>query len=382
MSATVLRQDAPPWRGEFARARAAIAGTDWRHYATALAVGLVLVAIHLPNLIEATQKYGVHWGVVGTKVFAPLIVSVILMLGAVTALADSQPGARVRRLAIALVAGSALACLLVLAMWVAFGGVEHSHEIAAKRGKPPLPLPLMYVTDLLSTLIIGGLAYAVVEVLTRRSTTQRAVQDIARRQATIAQQVLESRLAAMQAQVEPRFLFDSLVDIETLYSKDPTAAADLLDRLISYLRAALPRLRKQGSTIGAEIELLQAYIAVVNALHGGRPRLSVTLADECSETRFYPMLLLPLVQRAVRGNPAEMPDTLRLDVSRLGEEIVIVLRIAAPGGCIEDPELTRVRERLLGLYGSGATLDCVELGQRTTQFTMRFEINTDARRGS
>jgi LytS/YehU family sensor histidine kinase len=77
----------------------------------------------------------------------------------------------------------------------------------------------------------------------------------------------------MQAQVEPRFLFDSLVDIETLYSKDPTAAADLLDRLISYLRAALPKLREQGSTIGAEIELLKAYISVVNALHGGRPRL-------------------------------------------------------------------------------------------------------------
>ena len=80
-----------------------------------------------------------------------------------------------------------------------------------------------------------------------------------------------------------------------------------LDRLITYLRVALPRLREAGSTIEAEIELVKAYLAVVTSLHGGRPALYVTLPDDCRDARFYPMLLLPLVQRAVRqpsGEPA------------------------------------------------------------------------------
>ena len=88
------------------------------------------------------------------------------------------------------------------------------------------------------------------------------------------------RLASMQAQVEPQFLFDSLVDIEKLYRRDASRAADDLDRLISYLRVALPRLRESGSTIEAEIELVQAYLAVVTSLHGGRPALSITLPEE------------------------------------------------------------------------------------------------------
>ena len=51
----------------------------------------------------------------------------------------------------------------------------------------------------------------------RRRSALHAAQ---RAQATIAREVLESRLVAMQAQVEPRFLFDSLVDIETLYRRN------------------------------------------------------------------------------------------------------------------------------------------------------------------
>ena len=55
---------------------------------------------------------------------------------------------------------------------------------------------------------------AVAEVLRRRRSTTSALQATQRAQATMAREVLESRLAAMQAQVEPQFLFDSLVDIE------------------------------------------------------------------------------------------------------------------------------------------------------------------------
>jgi LytS/YehU family sensor histidine kinase len=213
---------------------------------------------------------------------------------------------------------------------------------------------------------------AVAEVIHRRARTHEAIRAAQREQASLARDVLESRLAAMQAQVEPQFLFDTLVDIERLYQKDTLGAADNLDRLITYLRVALPRLREAGSTLAAEIDLVEAYLDVVRSLHNGSPSLTVSLADDCREARFYPMLLLPLVQRAVRGSATDVPTSIRIAVQLAGDEIAIVLRIAAPGGCAEDREIARVRERLSGLYGSRATLDCLELHGDTTQITMRI----------
>ncbi len=184
--------------------------------------------------------------------------------------------------------------------------------------------------------------------------------------------MLESRLAAMQAQVEPQFLFDTLVDIEKLYQRDSAGAADQLDRLITYLRVALPRLREAGSTVSAEIELVRAYLDVVRSARGGWPSLAVSIDDDCREARFYPMLLLPLVQRAIHGKSASAPASIRIGVQRAGSDIAIVVRIAAAGGCAEDREIARVRERLAGLYGARASLDCIEPHSDTTQLTMRI----------
>jgi LytS/YehU family sensor histidine kinase len=175
----------------------------------------------------------------------------------------------------------------------------------------------------------------------------------------------------MQAQVEPQFLFNTLVGVEALYQKDAPAAAENLDRLIQYLRVALPRLREPGSTIAAELELVRAYLAVITSLHGGRPALAVTVGDGCGDARFYPMLLLPLIQRAVRVQDGGLPESIRIGVQKVGHDIVLVTRIACAGGCAEDFELARVRDRLSGLYGERASLQCAELDGGTTQFTLR-----------
>jgi LytS/YehU family sensor histidine kinase len=91
------------------------------------------------------------------------------------------------------------------------------------------------------------------------------------------------------------------------------------------------------------------------------------------------MLLLPLVQRAVRERADDAPASIRIAVQRAGDDVAIVLRVAVPGGCAEDREIVRVRERLAGLYGTRASLDCVELQGHTTQLTMRIPANIASR---
>jgi hypothetical protein len=373
---TLPTQRASTWRETVAFVRRAWASTNRRQWLAVLALGMVITLIALPHRLDLLQQFARYPRQVLVELTLPTMSSVVMFLGWV--LADQGADAwrtRRTRLLYALFGAGALATALGVAVWHQFGPAEIMAETAAARGKVFRFGWLMVVAEYINMLVIGGMVYAVAEVVCQRVRTQRVFEAAARQRTTLEHQVLESRLAAMQAQVEPRFLFDTLVDIEALYERDPEAAAANLDRLISYLRAALPRLREAGSTVEAELELVRAYLGVVTSLHDGHPRLSIDIADDCRRGRFYPMLLLPLVQRAVRPPSGVLPESIAIDVRRMGGEFRVVMRVSAVGGCADDPELARVRERLAGLYGAAATLACVEHGAESTELTLRIPAN-------
>ena len=84
-----------------------------------------------------------------------------------------------------------------------------------EKTKPMPPHWLRFIGNTAQLSLFAFLFIAAAQNFRRRSATQRAVLSAQRAQATIAREVLEARLIAMQAQVEPQFLFDSLVDIES-----------------------------------------------------------------------------------------------------------------------------------------------------------------------
>ena len=343
-----------------------------RRHALGLALAILLMAaIDLSTMADKLDKPGVVKVMVFDLLVAVSLFSITLLAWS-AAVAGRPPGSaeRMRALVIAIVASGMLAAAIVVPTMNAAGIPEIWHELMGKK-RPVPPLWLGILGNTIHLGLFAAIFVIVAEVMQRRSATNAAVLAARREQAAVAHEVLESRLAAMQAQVEPQFLFNALVGIEALYRKDADAAADNLDRLIEYLRVALPRLREPGSTIAGEIDLVRAYLAVVTSLHGGRPALSVTVGEDCASARFYPMLLLPLIQRAVREPDVHLPESIRIGVQKIQGDVVIVTRIACTGGCVEDFELARVRERLKGLYGARATLACAELEGTTTQFTLR-----------
>ena len=343
-----------------------------RHVAAWLLASAMMSVVDFTAVVDKLDKPGVSL-LVAFDMLTSLVIFGATLLAWVAATDAAPLSGRERnlRVAWAIGIGAVVAAFILVPLMRAMEVDRLWWEMSGKTKAQP-PLGLVLVGNSIHFLAWSGLFVAVAEVIYRRSRTHEAIRAAQREHATLARDVLESRLAAMQAQVEPQFLFDTLVDIERLYQKDTRGAADNLDRLITYLRVALPRLRETGSTMTAEIDLVEAYLDVVRSLHYGSPDLTVTVADDCREARFYPMLLLPLVQRAVRGSANDVPTSIRIGVQRAGDEIAIVLRIAAPGGCAEDREIARVRERLSGLYGSRASLACLELHGDTTQITMRI----------
>ena len=374
MNAIVLhgpRQRHETWLGFAWRAWSSL---ERRHWAFALLAAAIFAVTSLLSTLDYSEsKKAFDPAVITLAAVNPIVAALVVLLS--WRLADFSGGdahGRWRRVAWAVGLGSAVASVIGVALYAGSGVMSTMQaEWAAKSRQLP-PLWLSGLADWMFTVVTFGLFVAFGEIQLVRERIEAQARDVMQAQGRVARQVLESRLAAMQAQVEPQFLFDSLVDVRALYQRAPTEGAATLDRLITYLRVALPRLRESGSTVDAEVELVRAYLSVVAARHAGRPRLEASIAPEAGEARFYPMLLLPLVQRAVReaDGRAALPERIELTVRRAANHVVSLLRFDTAGLCAEDSDLARVRQRLAGLYRGDAALKCSEASPGQTEFML------------
>jgi len=175
-----------------------------------------------------------------------------------------------------------------------------------------------------------------------------------------AKRTLEWRLQAMQARVEPQFLFNTLAQVRELYRTSAARGERMLDELIAYLRAAMPRMRDTSSTVGQEIDLVRAYLGIVSLRLGERLAFDIEPPGNAADARMPPMMLLPLVDHAIAHDLADpqsigsirirtgvTDEKLRLEIANSGVGFL-------PGG--DDDGITGIRERLSALYGSDASL--------------------------
>jgi hypothetical protein len=159
----------------------------------------------------------------------------------------------------------------------------------------------------------------------------------------------QMRLQAVQARVDPQLLFAMLEAVRQCYEHDASRAERLLDELIAFLRAALPRLRSTSSSVACEAELARAY-AQLHALAGAVDvSMTLDLSPEALGARFPPGVLLPLLDDALRARAG--PCWLLGACAR--DECRVALTLPM---CPSDAALDRVRALLLDLYGASASL--------------------------
>ena len=195
---------------------------------------------------------------------------------------------------------------------------------------------------------------------------------------------LESRLQAMQARVEPQFLFNTLAQVRELYERDPTIAGRMLDDLIAYLRAALPHLRESSSTLGRELELARAYLDIMRVRLGDRLAFEIDVPEVERSARMPPMMLLPLIDHAlVYGlQPGDGQGSIRIQtVARAGR---LRLQVTDSGaGFVTNADaggLASIGERLEALYGKDALFELERMRERGTRATLDIPYeSTDLR---
>jgi len=179
----------------------------------------------------------------------------------------------------------------------------------------------------------------------------------------LAKQAVEAELKLMQAQVEPHFLFNTLASVQYLTETNPAEANRLLGHLIAYLRAALPQFRAHASTLGREVDLAKAYLAILKMRMGPRLDYTVELAGDLASHPFPPNMLISLVENAVKHGvePSVDGGRITIDARREGDRILLSVAdsgrgLAASGTIKADTAgdgvgLSNVRDRLAALFG-------------------------------
>lgn len=180
----------------------------------------------------------------------------------------------------------------------------------------------------------------------------------------------DARLAILQAQVEPHFLFNTLASLRSLVRSEPQRAEATIDALVAHLRATLPRLR-QGtieaqSTLGQQLEICRSYLEVMRVRMGARLRFAITCPEALGERPFPPLMLLLLVENAIKHGVEPEPGAhvVAIEAQALtidGRQVLqVTVRDDGAGlreGLNAGVGLANVRAQLVVRYGAAALLD-------------------------
>jgi LytS/YehU family sensor histidine kinase len=179
----------------------------------------------------------------------------------------------------------------------------------------------------------------------------------------LERQVAEARLQALQAQVEPHFLFNTLGAVEHLIETDPPRAATMQRHLIAFLRGAMPRMRGEAVTLGDEVELCRNYLAIMKIRMEDRLDFSIDLPADLTATPFPPLMLQSVVENAVKHGLEPKADGGSILISARAAAGRLRVAVADSGlgfGAADTAGtgigLNNIRERLAGLFGDKAAL--------------------------
>jgi len=197
----------------------------------------------------------------------------------------------------------------------------------------------------------------------------------------MARQALDAQMRLLTAQAQPHFLFNTLANVQALVEAGSPRAPRLLQTLTEYLRAAVPRLDGSANTLSQELELVRAYLELMQMRMPDRLSFDLQIGAGVHLLHCPPMTLLTLVENAVQHG---------IDPSEEGGAIIVRADLLGDGRCrlsVSDTGvglqatgrglgtgLAALRTRLHWAYGASATLDLSEVEPHGVQAVIEFTI--------
>jgi signal transduction histidine kinase len=184
-------------------------------------------------------------------------------------------------------------------------------------------------------------------------------------------QLLDAQLRALQAQIEPHFLFNTLANVASLIDTAPDKARLMLTRLIELLRASLAASRASQVDVGRELDLVRAYLDILGIRMGARLSYSIDVPAQLRAHPFPPLLIQPLVENAIKHGLEPKMQGGVVKVSVRSDATTLLVEVADDGlgfapATASGLGLSNLRERLAALYDgrAGLTIEDAQPGTR------------------
>ena len=213
------------------------------------------------------------------------------------------------------------------------------------------------------------------------------------RQHELERQAQEAQLAALRAQVDPHFLFNTLNSVAASVPPEQGATRDLVARLAGLMRYTLASARRERVLLREELDFVRDYLALEQERMGSRLRVEIDADADALDVAVPPMLVQPLVENAVRHGLAPTLDggTVRVEARRVGGAVHVLVRDDGAGPTAPPTDLLRLGAeaegaeggvglpttdaRLRALFGSGLSLDVPGAGDGQARgFEARFSV--------
>ena len=193
-----------------------------------------------------------------------------------------------------------------------------------------------------------------------------------RTSAALEHDLTQAKLANLRNQLNPHFLFNSLHSVGGLIRKqEPEAALGMLSSLSSLLRASLESAKSAQSTLSRELALAEEFLAIESIRLGERLKLITRVEPKLGNTAVPALLLLPLVENAIKYGIAPRSEGGTLEISAWREEPYVFLEVLDDGPGFDERTLAgdilpsgrrssigirNTQERLAGLYSDAGVL--------------------------
>jgi signal transduction histidine kinase len=315
----------------------------WRRVVLALSVSGVVALLVSPNFVAATPT----WQVIAR--YMVLGLSMLTAFGIFERWPRHLPG-WVPRWVLQVFAVAAVIPPTVLLIYaiVTFGDPVHFWHN---------PLRVSGMITMIGTGWVVGPWTAVAALFSQRDFAARTFELT---KSELERKALDARLRMVQAHIEPHFLFNTLANVRELVVSGSPQAATVLDSLIGYLRAAMPRLQEANANLEQELQLVRSYLELMQMRMPDRLQYSVHADDAALKLRCPPTTLLTLVENAVRHGIDPSEEGGRIDVrvtvvdGRCRAEVSDTGAGLKGGGEGLGTGLASLRERLKIVFGDGA----------------------------
>ncbi|MHB1073479.1 MAG: sensor histidine kinase [Gemmatimonadaceae bacterium] len=233
--------------------------------------------------------------------------------------------------------------------------------------------------SLLERVPVDLLIYVVLLVTISAGELWMMYRERQRAAAALQHQATRAHLHALQLQIRPHFLFNTLQAIATLIPRAPESAVHMTLRLSELLRRTLHPPREQAVPLAEELDMARAYLEIEQFRFGDRLRVRWEVAPEAARCTVPDFLLQPLVENAIRHG---------IEPRRSGGEVAIAARVDGTRLvlCVEDDGvgmpaagvgregvgLSTTRERLRTLYGAAHDFRMERRAPRGTRVTIQL----------